>query len=279
MNKSSNFRNCRVGAAVQNILEFQINRDYDYDNNIWYLIDVDYQASDWKITNDISNDDDQKGGSPRMGAKNESFTEKLECTIKDAVDSTYLQEVFHVLTSGDQIKQEFIDHGINVRHTRYLDNGKKVQRTWECCIFTDLDEVLSQLESGDAENAHNLIFNNEPTIIKVGFTGALPKSITDVTADVLAEYATPNLTVTVSNIVDADNLIIATPIENRIMVAVYDEKTGVLEKQLVSDGVSPFIFADLELGDKVIATSYFYLVENDVNYFYRTIDTQKITIS
>lgn len=259
---------CRSGANTTNtIVEVQINTNYDVSNEIWYKTDEDFKLNEWQNTLDINTDDGSISGAGRQATDITSFSENAEITFKEDYASSLLRRLHEETLQGDQHFMDLLQGGINIRFTTMLGLGQWTRKTYNCCSISDFNKPFEQLSNADSEVTFKLVLNYEPQCDNVGVGVDLPNSIKQVSVTETINIVDADISVTLDNVIDEDNLIVQTnPVGNEWNVTIYDSN-GQIVNSLNGASNMPFAFTGLITGTYTAVVSYCYLVDNSNNYY------------
>lgn len=271
---NTDFKNClgivRKGSRV---IEFQFNRQYDIDNDIWYKMNNDFFAEEWQQTLDYDTEDLIYSGDPRKKQETTAFTETFEITLKENYNQAFYRELSAVMDT-DQGLIDFSNGGLNIRITIYFDNTTWKRVTYMCCSPNPSQRVYHQNEGTDATFDMPTLINFESPLIELnGFNVPLPAEIDDVKFTYTLDRVINNVTLSISAIEDNNNLILDKP--NNIRVIIYDN-TGVVNYVAYGNSADVPISVTHELvGDMTVEISYLYLI-NSYGNLYRTVVVESI---
>lgn len=162
------FRACMTGASAKTELEYQFNKDTDIEKNIWYSANVDFKATDWQKTTEVSTEDGTISGASRESLTVASFNQNIENTITEDSASAFLQRLHLEASAGDAHFRDLLSYGLNIRITTHFGDGSFVRETYMCTTITDIQEPFKQLMNSESEVTLNSRLNFEPDIENVG---------------------------------------------------------------------------------------------------------------
>lgn len=278
----SNWNNC-LGAVKRGsrILEFQFNRQYDTDNDIWYKINNDFLINEWTETFEYNVITNVYEGDPRQKDAVEDFKELITFVFKDSYNHAFYNELSNSMDLDNDILA-LGQGGLNLRVTTYFDDiGESYKRyTFLCCSAQPSARPWFITASNESAMELILTLNNEPYLIEsLNVTPTLPATINDVAVTTTAvSVLTGTIDYTLDTITDVDGLLLGTT--DNIRITVIDKATGITVDELLTDSASvPLAHTFLALtptSEYLINTAYLY--ENTAGgKFYRSIDSKTVT--
>lgn len=272
------FENCKGNIKGTRLLEFQFNRQPDKEQEIWYKVKDDFNATAWEKTFSINTTDTQGEGSKRTTKDVDTFEEAFEVTMTDTNTSPFLQALFDCTLQGDDYFTDLLDHGLNARTTIVFPDGATVRKTYPCMTVTDLAGLIEQLNTPDSEASFTVNVNYPPTVENTGFSTPLPTKFTEVSIDgLMVTEADPSVDVIATAVTDVDGLIYTDPVQWKVDIFNPDtleflgsETGNIVTGISVNLGAITYPF--------LAVVSYLYFIDGNNTRFYRAIAEQRVDL-
>lgn len=278
---TNEFIDCKSKSSTR-LIEYQLNRKFDVDNNVWYSGGSDFTAKEWVKEVDISTEEAGYAGTKRGGLDVSGFNETITATLSDDTSSSFLQELFECTLHGDNYFFALLNSGLNVRTTVWI-NGMAVRKTYNCCTVTEINGLYEQINKADSEVPLTLHLSFEPKVENMAFSSRFPNSkgwIT-FTEQLISVTSSGDFTAKIKDIIDTNDIAVMPTTGSKYRVALFNKKNW----EMLFDGeieedveLTATAIAGIEVGDEVIvAYSFCWRVENGIDYF-RTMYVRNYTI-